>query len=160
MAFQEMSDEFWRQVEPLLEPFRRKKSGGRPPLDFRVILNGILSLLKTGCQWDCLPGCYGAKSTVHEHFQNWAHAGVMAEIFGLMANAYQTRIGVQWTWQSMDGALVQAPVRGQPPCLAEEGLGRNPTDRGRSGSKFHLQVDQQGVPLGVTVVGANVHDSR
>lgn len=43
---------------------------------------------------------------------------------------------------------------------ATEGLGRNPTDRGRSGSKLHLHVDGQGIPLGVVVVGANVHDSR
>ena len=43
---------------------------------------------------------------------------------------------------------------------ADEGLGRNPTDRGRTGSKIHLHVDGQGIPLGVTVVGANVHDSR
>ncbi|WP_242482168.1 IS5 family transposase [Thiocystis violacea] len=160
MAFQEMSDDFWRQAEPLLEPFKRKHSGGRTPLDFRVILNGIRYLLKTGCQWDCLPVCYGAKSTVHEHFQKWVHAGVLSELFRVMANAYQEQIGLQWTWQSMDGALVQAPVHGQSVCLAEEGLGRNPTDRGRSGSKLHLQVDQQGVPLGVEVVGANVHDSR
>lgn len=160
MAFQEMSDDFWQTVEPLLEPFKRKKSGGRPPLAFRVILNGIFYVLKTGCQWDCLPEGYGAKSTVHEHFQRWAHAGVMVEIFRLIARDYQDQKGIQWTWQSMDGALVQAPVRGQIVCLADEGLGRNPTDRGRSGSKIHLQVDQQGAPLGVEVVGANVHDSR
>ena len=43
---------------------------------------------------------------------------------------------------------------------AAEGLGRNPTDRGRNGSKIHLHVDGHGIPQGVTVVGANVHDSR
>jgi len=60
----------------------------------------------------------------------------------------------------MDGLLVQAPVRGQALCLSEESLGRNPTDRGRIGSKVHLHVDQQGIPIGIIVVGANVHDSR
>lgn len=44
--------------------------------------------------------------------------------------------------------------------MAEEGLGGNPTDRGRTGTKIHLHVDQKGIPLGVVVVGANVHDSR
>lgn len=44
--------------------------------------------------------------------------------------------------------------------LATEGLGRNPTDRGRSGGKIHLYVDGQGIPVGVTATGANVHDSR
>jgi putative transposase len=60
----------------------------------------------------------------------------------------------------MDGVLMQAPVRGQPVGLEEEALGRNPTDRGRSGRKTHLHVDQPGIPLGVTLTGANVHDSR
>jgi transposase len=41
-----------------------------------------------------------------------------------------------------------------------EGLGRNPTDRGRSGTKIHLHVDQNGMPLGIVVAGANIHDSR
>jgi transposase len=59
----------------------------------------------------------------------------------------------------MDGSLVQAPVR-QACDHAAEGLGRNPTDRGRSGSKWHLLVDQNGLPAAVVVVGANVHDSR
>jgi len=60
----------------------------------------------------------------------------------------------------MDGFLVQAPVHGQKRCLEEEGLGRNPTDRGRSGSKAHVHVVQNGIPLGIVVAGANVHDSR
>ena len=59
----------------------------------------------------------------------------------------------------MDGSLVQAPVR-QACEHAAEGLGRNPTDRGRNGSKRHLLVDQNGLPAAVVVVGANVHDSR
>ena len=41
-----------------------------------------------------------------------------------------------------------------------EGIERNPTDRGGPGSKIHLHVDQAGIPLGVVVVGANMHDSR
>ena len=43
---------------------------------------------------------------------------------------------------------------------AIEGLGCNPTDRGRSGSKIHLHVDGHGIPLGIIVAGANMHDSR
>ena len=57
-----------------------------------------------------------------------------------------------------DGSLIRAPVRTKK--YADEGLGANSTDRGRSGTKIHLHVDQEGIPLGVIVVGANVHDSR
>ena len=85
---------------------------------------------------------------------------MFAEIFRLSVEGYQELNGIEWEWQAMDGALMQAPVRGQPVGLEDEALGRNPTDRGRSGSKTHLPVDQQGIPLGVTLTGANVHDSR
>ena len=141
MMYTEISDKFWSQVEPLLEKFKRTKSGGSEPLAFRMILNGIFYLLRTGCQWHYIPKCYGAKSTIHDHFQKWAARGVFSEIFRLSAEEYDELKGIVWEWQMMDGLLVQAPVRGQKLCLKEEGLGRNPTDRGRSGSKIHLHVD-------------------
>ncbi|MEO5355497.1 MAG: IS5 family transposase [Magnetococcus sp. XQGC-1] len=155
---QEISDELWERVEPLLEPFKRKRPGGTKPIPFRNILNGILFQLKTGCQWSMIPACYGSKSTIHEHFQHWVRCGVFDEIFRLNLNEYDELKGIEWSWQAMDGSLVQAPVRGEH--LPDEGLGRNPTDRGRSGSKIHLHVDQAGTPLGIEAVGANVHDSR
>ncbi|WP_420886147.1 transposase [Candidatus Contendibacter odensensis] len=62
---------------PLLEPFKRKKSGGSPPLDFRCILNGIFYLLKTGCQWGYLPSCYGSKSAVHAHSKGGCMPGCL-----------------------------------------------------------------------------------
>ena len=159
MSFQGISDRFWELVAPLLEPFKRRKSGGSKPLDFRSIMNGIFYLLKTGCQWALLPAEYGSKSTVHEHFQRWVCGGVFTAMFRLGADRYEELQGFTWTWQSMDGTLVQAPVR-QSCCRSDEGLGRNPTDRGRSGSKIHLLVDQTGMPCGAALAGANVHDSR
>ncbi|MDO9105561.1 MAG: transposase, partial [Methylovulum sp.] len=81
MIYQEISDEFWEIVAPLLERFKLRKSGGSKPLDFRTLLNGIFYHLKTGCQWAFLPSCYGSKSTVHEHFQRWTNAGIFAEMF-------------------------------------------------------------------------------
>jgi putative transposase len=159
MNYREISDRFWERVAPLLEPFKRCRRGGSKPLDFRTVLNGIFYLLKTGCQWAFLPSCYGSKSAVHEHFQRWAGDGVFTEMFRLGADEYEELQGFQWAWQSMDGSLVQAPVR-QALCLQEEALGRNPTDRGRSGSKIHLLVDAEGMPCGVALAGANIHDSR
>lgn len=159
MSHHEVSDRFWEQAEPLLAPFKRRKSGGSKPLDFRQVMNGILYVLKSGCQWRLLPRCYGSKSAVHEHFQRWVAGGVFTALFRLGADTYEELCGFELTWQSMDGSLVQAPVR-QARCQAEEGLGRNPTDRGRSGSKLHLQVDQNGLPMAVMLAGANVHDSR
>lgn len=159
--YKEISDQFWEIVEPLIEPFRRTKPGGSPPLPFRKILNGIFYLLKTGCQWDMIPRCYGSKSTIREHFQRWTAGGVFDMLFQLSAEEYEELRGIGWTWQSMDGGIVQAPTRQTGGASAkEEGMGRNPTDRGRQGTKLRILVDQEGIPLGAEIVGANVHDSR
>jgi putative transposase len=61
--------------------------------------------------------------------------------------------GIAWRLQSVDGAMMKAP-------LAQEAVGPNPTDRGKKGSKRHLLVDRRGVPLSLVVTGANVHDCK
>lgn len=159
--FQEISDKLWKELVPILKPFERKHPGGSKPIGFRRILNGIFFQLKTGCQWDMIPRKYGSKSTIHEHFQRWARAGVFDKIFEMNLKEYDELKGIEWEWQSMDGTICQAPTNQKGGAkAAEEGLGRNPTDRGRSGTKIHLIVDKNGQPLGVEIVGANVHDSR
>ena len=56
-----VSDELWARVEPLLPPppKRRFRFPGRKPLDYRMILTGILFVLKTGIAWDDLPAELG-----------------------------------------------------------------------------------------------------
>lgn len=159
--YKEISDNFWTVVEPLFEPFKRVHPGGSPSLPFRTILNGIFFLLKTGCQWCMIPEKYGSKSTIHEHFQKWVQARVFQRMHQMNVEGYDELKGIQWDWQSMDGALIVAPTRqAGGASAAEEGLGRNPTDRGRQGSKLHTLVERNGIPLAVELVGANVHDSR
>ena len=155
--FKEVPDDLWQRIAPLLLPFQRKHSGGKPALSQRQILNGILYVLTTGCQWEMLPNCYGSKSAVHEHFQRWRSAGVFDQVFRLCLEYYDALKGIDWEWQSMDGSLLAAPGCGKD---SQEGLGANPTDRGRGGSKLHVLVDEQGIPLGIEVRGANLHDSR
>ncbi|KAF0112374.1 MAG: transposase orfA for insertion sequence element [Rhodospirillaceae bacterium] len=51
----EVSDALWKQLELVLKPFKRTRSGGSKPLPFRKIFNGILFQLKSGCQWAMIP---------------------------------------------------------------------------------------------------------
>ncbi len=106
-----MPDELWERIEPLLEPFKRKRSGGSPPLPQRTVLAGILYRCRSGCQWAMLPVCYGSKSTVHEHFQRWTKAGVLTEIFRILLSEYKEKLGLDTQWQAMDGSLLQEPTR-------------------------------------------------
>jgi len=60
--------------------------------------------------------------------------------------------GIDWERASLDSASVQTK--------GGEAVGRNPTDRGKQGSKRHIVADGDGVPLTIALTAANVHDSK
>jgi transposase len=87
-------------------------------------LEGIFYVLRTGIQWKALPKTYGAASSVHSYFSEWAAAGVFRRMWEEGLIAYDLLKGIGWEWQSVDGCMVKAP-------LARETVGNNPTDRGK-----------------------------
>ena len=110
-TFLEIPGELWERIAPLFARFERKRSGGSTPTPFRILLAGMLYRLKTGCQWSMVPKQYGTRTTLHEHYQRWVHAGLFAEILSIIATEFHDHTGFDFEWQSMDGSLVQAPVR-------------------------------------------------
>lgn len=133
----EVSDAFWARVEPLIpkrerDPgrvYQRKAGGGRPPLPARRIFEGIVFVLRTGCQWKAVPKeRYGAGSSIHAYFRAWEKAGVFRALWRAGLAEYDEMEGIAWEWQSVDGATTKAP-------LARESDGRNPTDRGKKGDQ-------------------------
>ncbi len=68
-------DELWKRAEPLLPRYRRSKRGGRPRTAQRRVLDGILYVLRTGCQWKAAPREFGSASTLHQYFQEWTEKG-------------------------------------------------------------------------------------
>ena len=130
----EVSDEFWRRVEPLIpvrqrsteREYLRKPGAGRPPKPPRLVFEAIVYVLRTGCQWRALPKeRFGSSSAIHARFLEWERAGVFTAIWQAGLAEYDQMEGIAWRWQSIDGAMVKAP-------LAQEAVGSNPTDRGES----------------------------
>ena len=76
----QIPDVLWEKIEPLLPPELPKPRGGRPRMDNRKAMEAILYVLRTGCAWKALPRSLGAKSTVHDRFQEWRKAGVFQRI--------------------------------------------------------------------------------
>ena len=70
---------------------------------------------------------------------------------GLME--YDEVQGIEWEWQSVDGAMTKAP-------FGKGATGPNPTDRAKSGVKRSMLTDGAGIPLAIVVDGANRHDSK
>lgn len=65
----DLSDKEWAIIEALIPPAKR---GGRPrTADMREVMNAILYVLRTGCQWDGLPHDFPAKGTVYHYFNTW-----------------------------------------------------------------------------------------
>jgi len=129
----EVTDDFWKRVEPLVpvrkrpveQSYVRKAGGGRKPKDARLVFEGIVYVLRTGCQWKALPTeRFGSASAIHTRFLQWEKAGFFEALWKAGLAEYDDLQGVAWRWQSIDGAMMKAP-------LAQEAVGSNPTDRGK-----------------------------
>lgn len=145
------SPELWEFAKEIIPPWPRRPKGGRPPMSDKKAFFAIFYILRTGIQWKALPRCLGAPSTVHDRFQSWQKAGVFKELWRFSLIAFDMRVGIDWEWQSIDGAITKAP-------LGQEKTGANPTDRAKKGTKRHLLTEGKGVPISLAVTGANRHD--
>ena len=143
----------WERVEPILERRYPVAPTGRPRADLRLVLDGVIYRMRSGVQWNRLPRCFGADSTVHGWFQRFVEDGVLVEIWAALAAECEELGAVLWEWQAADGVMGKSRFDGAK-------RGPNPTDRAKMGTKKHLLVEQEGGPLGLVVKAANVNDHK
>jgi transposase len=106
-------DEMWERMEMLLPKPRRSRKGGRPRLPLRQVADGIFYVLRTGCQWKAAPREFGSGSSLHRYFQAWTKRGVFRQLWKWSLLEYDDLKGIQWDWQSMDGAMTKSPLGGE-----------------------------------------------
>ena len=98
-------------------------------IDNRKVMDGVLFVLRTGCQWKALDSTKICKHSVaHERFQEWTKAKVFEKFWENGLLMYDETKGINWNWISLDGAMTKAPLGG-------EETGNNPTDRAKKGLK-------------------------
>jgi putative transposase len=73
-------DELWLRLDLMLPKPRRSRKGGRPPLEYRKVLDGIFYVLRTGCQWKAVPNGFGSASSLHRYFQKWVERGLFKDL--------------------------------------------------------------------------------
>jgi len=76
----ELSDEQWARIEKLMPP-KRVGLRGRPGKDDRMMLNGMMWIVRSGAQWRELPERYGSWKTVYSRFCKWRDDGLLERIF-------------------------------------------------------------------------------
>jgi transposase len=78
-----LSDEAWGALSPHLPRGRP----GKPRVDDRTVISGILHVLKTGCRWRDVPPVYGPPTTIYNRYNRWSQRRVWQRIFEKMAAA-------------------------------------------------------------------------
>lgn len=107
----ELTNEQWEHIKPLLP---RPARTGRPRVDDRKTLNGILWVLRTGARWADMPREYGAPSTCHLRLQTWQKQGVWEGIWRALLAEMDERGKLDWSKAHLDGTFIAAKKGGMP----------------------------------------------
>src|SRR5471032_1433756 len=74
----DLTGDEWAHVEPLIPP--AKRGGNRRHVDVREVMNGIMYVLSTGCQWRAIPKDLPARSTLYDYFDLWTYDGTLQRL--------------------------------------------------------------------------------
>lgn len=145
----DLTDRQWQVVRQWLPPRSRR---GRPRIDRREILDAILYVVRTGCQWRQLPRDFPNWKTVYTVFWRWRRAGVWKRVNDALREKVRRAAGKKSTPTAaiLDSQSVRSAEGG-----AERGY-----DAGKkiTGRKRHLAVDTLGLLLAVAVHGGYWQD--
>lgn len=137
MAKQLVTDELWESIEPLLPPEPPKPEGGRPRIDNRAVLTGIVFVLKSGIPWEMLPqemGC-GSGMTCWRRLKEWHEAGVWERLHLVLLDRLGEADQIDWERASVDSASIPTKRGVQKP----ERIRRIKERRARSATLFRTE---------------------
>lgn len=101
-------DELWEKVSLVLDDLDPPADTGRKRVDQRLALDGMIYQMRTGCQWNALPGEFGDDSSVHRTMQRWVAKEVFPLIWGLLVADCDELGGVNFDWQVADCSMGKA----------------------------------------------------
>ena len=137
----DLTDAEWAHIEPLIPP--GKPGGGKRRVAIREVINGVMYILSTGCQWRALPKDLPPRSTVHDYLGLWNWDGTLDRIH----HALYLKCREKAAREASPTACI---IDSQSVKSAEKGgsLDSHGFDAGKiKGKKRHVLVDTQGLLL-------------
>ena len=122
MAKPILSEELWEIIAPLLPPAPPRPKGGRPRIDDRAALTGILFVLRTGIPWELLPqelGC-GSGMTCWRRLRDWQEAGVWRKLHRVLLDRLGAADAIDWSRASLDSASIPAKKGAGKPARIQQ----------------------------------------
>jgi transposase len=150
----DLTDAEWALVAPLIPP--AKHGGAHRSVDVRKVVNGLMYILSTSCQWRAIPKDLPPRSTLHDYLDRWNCDGTLERIHYALYVQCREQAG-------REASPTVAIIDSQSVKSAEKGGGaidRVGYDSGKKikGKKRHLLVDTEGLVLQVIVHAADIQD--
>ncbi|WP_292679932.1 IS5 family transposase [Microbacterium sp. SCN 69-37] len=167
MTRQEISDDVWAVMEPLMPTVTARS---RPWTDHRLAVEGMAWKYRTGAPWRDVPERFGKWNSIYKRFNRWAVDGTWEKLLAEVQKQADAAGKIDWV-VSIDSTIARVHQHGatlkrdtggsanhknpwfEPP---DHGIGRS---RGGLTTKLHLVCDGRGRPLGMMITGGNINDT-
>ena len=98
----------WKKIAPLLPKPPKQRKGGRPWIENRRVLEGILWILRSGARWQDLPEKFPHPSTCWRRLRDWEERGVWLNIWRAFLSELNERQQLKWSESFLDGSFAPA----------------------------------------------------